>query len=266
MNSCSASRISSRLRLKIDQEISSSSGFAGYQRLTEINSRNIDVISEADLQRLEMVAASKDAWLVAYCAMIIAANTGVRGCELKRLRLKDVDLKGRRITITRKTTKTDAGARGVELNAMALAAMRRLVQRAEQLGSALPDYLLPADLSRHTKDRDPLKGKRGFDPTRHQESWRTAWTRFRKVAGFPDLGFHQLRHLFITRMAEEGVPLPVTQAMVGHTTAEVTRRYTHVSENAQRLAVEKLEATRKAPHFVDVFVDEPKGDEAKSLN
>jgi integrase len=144
--------------------------------------------------------------------------------------------------------------------------MRRLVQRAEQLGSALPDYLLPADLSRHTTDWDPLKGERGFDPTRHQESWRTAWTKLRKVAGFPNLGFHHLRHLFITRMAEQGVPLQVTQAMVGHTTAEATARYTHISENAQRLAVEKLEATRKAPHFVDVFVDEPKGGEAKSLN
>ena len=72
---------------------------SGYQRLTEINNRNFHVISEADLQRLEMVAASKDAWLVAYCAMIIIANPGVRGCELKRLRLKDVDLKGRGITI-----------------------------------------------------------------------------------------------------------------------------------------------------------------------
>jgi Phage integrase family len=81
-------------------------------------------------------------------------------------------------------------------------------------------------------------------------SWRTAWTKLRKVAGFADLGLHQLRHLFVTRMAEEGVPLPVTQAMVGHTTTEVTRRYTHISENAQRLAVEKLEETGKASHFV----------------
>jgi len=54
--------------------------------------------------------------------------------------------------------------------------------------------------------------------------------------------------------------------LVGHTTAEVTRRCTHISENAQRRAVEKLEATRKAPHFVDLFVDESEGEKAKSLN
>jgi len=54
--------------------------------------------------------------------------------------------------------------------------------------------------------------------------------------------------------------------MVGYTTAEVTRRYTHISENAQRLAVEKLEATRKAPQLVDLFVDESEGEKAKSLN
>ena len=44
-------------------------------------------------------------------------------------------------------------------------------------------YLLPADLSRHTKSTDPLKGGRGFDPTRHQTSWRTSWRSLRKAAG-----------------------------------------------------------------------------------
>ena len=248
-----------RGELRGDPEIKNS----GYQRLVETNSREIEAVSELDLQRLELVAASRDAWQVAHCAMIIAANTGLRGIELKRLRLKNVDLAAREITIIRKATKTDAGARSVYLNAMALAAMRRLVQRAELLGATLPDYLLPADLSRHTKATDPLKGKRGFDPKRHQESWSTTWGSLRKAAGFPNLGFHQLRHTFISRMAEEGVPLQITQAMVGHTTEEVTKRYTHISEKARRAAVEKLEAFRNPPSFVDAFVDESKADQSR---
>ena len=164
-----------------------------YQRLVETTRREIEAISETDLRRLEMVAASKDVWLVAYCAMVIAATTGIRGCELKRMRVKDVNQEARKITITPKATKTDAGARSVELNTIALGAIQRLVERAEKLGSPPHDYLLPADLSRHTKANDPLQGKRGFDPTRHQESWRTAWRNLCKVSGF-DFGFHQLRH------------------------------------------------------------------------
>lgn len=239
---------------------------SGYRRLVETNSREIEAISELDLRRLELVAASRDAWHVAHCVMIIAANTGVRGCELKRMRLKNIDLEGGSIAITRKATKTDAGARSICLNSMALAAMRRLVQRAELLGATSTDYLLPADLSKHTKADDPLKGQRGFDPTRHMESWTTAWKKLRQAAGFPHLGFHQMRHLFITRLAEQGTPLAITQRLVGHTSDEVTRRYTHISEQAQRAAVEKLEAMRNPPHFVDTFVDGPGGEKSKSLN
>lgn len=78
-----------------------------------------------------------------------------------------------------------------------------------------------------------------------------------QAAGLGKVRFHDLRHTFITRMAELGVPLPVTQATVGHMGDEITRHYTHISTNAARLAVEKLEQIRKAPQFVDVFVDAP---------
>jgi hypothetical protein len=55
---------------------------------------------------------------------------------------------------------------------------------AQMLGASHPDpYRLPADLSRHTKNTDPLKRSRGFDPTKHQTSWRTAWRSLRKAAG-----------------------------------------------------------------------------------
>jgi integrase len=43
-------------------------------------------------------------------------GTGMRGCELKRLLLKDVDLVGGTVTIRRGGTKTDAGARIIPLN------------------------------------------------------------------------------------------------------------------------------------------------------
>ena len=194
-------------------------------------------------------------------------TTGIRGGEIKRLRLGMVNIGARRIRITRKSTKTDAGARWVELNACALSPASRLYQRAQLLGASTADhFLLPADLSRHTKNTDPLKGRRGFDPTMHQMSWDTAWRNLRKAAGLHKLRFHSMRHTFITRLAEIGVPLEVTQSAVGHMSAAITRHYRHISDNVARAAVEKLDAIRKVPRFVDVFVDMPEEAKPKLLN
>jgi integrase len=153
------------------------------------------------------------------------------------------------------------------LNACALSAASRLYQRAQLLGASTADhFLLPADLSRHTKSTDPLKGRRCFDPTLHQMSWDTAWRNLRKAAGLDKLRFHSMRHTFITRLAEIGVPLEVTQAAVGHMSAAITRHYRHISDNVARAAVEKLDAIRKAPRFVDVFVEVPEEPKPKLLN
>jgi integrase len=161
----------------------------------------------------------------------------------------DVDLDLRRIRIRR--AKTDAGQRLVELNQAATEAVSKLYVRAQTLGASTPDhFLLPTDLSRHTKDCDPLKGGIGFDATKHQSSWRSAWRSLRKAAGLDGVRFHDLRRTFISLMAEHGVPLPVVQGMVGHMIARVTRHYTHVSSQAARKAVELLD-----PRFVENFVE-----------
>jgi integrase len=153
------------------------------------------------------------------------------------------------------------------LNRAATEAAMRLHRRAQLLGASQPDhFLLPADLSRHTKQTDPLKGQRGFDPTRHQMSWDTAWRRLRKAAGLPRLRFHSLRHTFITMQAERGTPLQVVQDLVGHMSSAVTRHYTHISDNVARAAVEKLDSIRQGPCFVDKFVDETAHAEIGSSN
>ena len=239
-----------------------------YRRLKEPESEVGRALTIEELQRLESTAATNPAWEVAYCAELLAANTGLRGGEIKKLRIGMVDLEHRSIRITRASTKTSAGARMVELNQAATEAVTRLYRRAQLLGASEPEhYLLPADLSRHTKTSDPLNGGRGFDPARHQMSWDTAWSNLRRAAGFENLRFHSLRHTFITMMAERGTPLAVTQAMVGHMSSAITRRYTHISQNAAREAVEKLDRIR--PVFVDVFVDESRAaveSEPKLLN
>ena len=55
-----------------------------------------------------------------------------------------------------------------------------------------------------------------------------------------EVGFHSLRHTFVSLCANTGVPLHIVQAIVGHTNAAMTRHYFHVSDDALRGAVAAL--------------------------
>ena len=237
-----------------------------YKRLREPKPEIGRALTLEEVGRLEAAAGMRDSFLVAYCAEVLAGCTGLRGCEIKRLRLGNIDIPNRRIRVTRQSTKSDAGARLVELNRDALLAVAKLYDRAQNLGACSPDhYLLPADLSRHTRKDDPLRGE-GFDPVHHQVSWNTAWRSLRKLAGLGTVRFHDMRHTFITMMGERGVPLQIVGAMVGHMSPEMVRYYTHISGNAARQAVEMLEKERTAPRFADTFADAPDSSDPKLLN
>jgi len=129
------------------------------------------------------------------------------------------------------------------LDQCAVWAFEKLVGRAHLIGSVnADDYLLPTDWARHTRSSDRLHGARGFDPRNHQTSWEWEWNKFRKAAGISHRRFHDLRHTYITRAAEAGVPDAVLQAQVGHVTKEMLRWYTHISSRAQHLAARRIEA------------------------
>jgi hypothetical protein len=69
-------------------------------------------------------------------------------------------------------------------------------------------YVCPTLLEKHTRQADPLHGSTGFD-VNHPQSSRD-----------------------ITRAAEAGVPLPVTQAQVGHMSVQMVEHYTHICQGA----------------------------------
>ena len=56
----------------------------------------------------------------------------------------------------------------------------------------------------------------------------------------PDASAHSLRHTFVTRAIEAGVPPHVVQAVVGHSSAAMTEHYTHLSDKAVLAAFEKI--------------------------
>jgi integrase len=73
------------------------------------------------------------------------------------------------------------------------------------------------------------------------------------VEALSGIGFHSMRHSFISRAAELGIPVSTIKDQVGHMSDEMTDHYIHIAEQAQRKAVEKMD-TESRP-FVDVLVD-----------
>jgi len=193
--------------------------------------------------RFWTTASSRPGWEAVSWLALLAANTGLRGGEIKRLRLRDVLLEKQIILVRRESTKTHAGERLIPLNAAASFAAERLLDRAKTLGAYLPEhFLLPADNGKHTKESDATC--LGYDPNNHQKSWRTAWRSLTRAAGLRGLRFHDLRHSFITKLAEAGVPLQVTMSLAGHMSSAMSRHYTHISDSAVRRAVDAIPCER----------------------
>ena len=57
-----------------------------------------------------------------------------------------------------------------------------------------------------------------------------------------EVGFHSLRHTFVSICANSGVPLHIVQSIVGHTNPAMTAHYFHVADDALLRAVQALPA------------------------
>ena len=61
----------------------------------------------------------------------------------------------------------------------------------------------------------------------------------------PEATFHSLRHTFVSLSANAGVPLPIVQSIVGHTSTAMTRHYYHENVDALKQAVAAIPAIGK---------------------
>jgi integrase len=216
--------------------------------------------------RLLQVAGLASPTAVAPYAAVLAFATGMRRREIQQLRIGSIHLDENKpfLYVSRCTTKTNAGARYVALDTMARWALGRLLARAKLLGATEAEhYLLPTLLDRHTKPGDPLRGQSGYDPLHAQSSWEAEWNALRKAAKIQHRRFHDLRHTYISRAAEAGVPLQVIQGQVGHISAQMTQHYTHISTTANQDAATLIE--QKSPSLLlhlgnhDVFTGQEGG-------
>lgn len=198
------------------------------------------------MQRLLRTAVMKPEWETAYLAAILGLNTTARGCELKGLQWLDIDLFQRTITIRK--TKTAAGERMIPLTSVAASALARLRTCAESFGPVEPSpYVFAAFVPKFNFNDTKVVGYSltGYDPTKHIDSWRTAWRSLTKKAGLSGFRFHDLRHGAITSLAESGAADSTIMAIAGHVSRKMLERYSHVRMEAKRTAMEALSNSGK---------------------
>lgn len=128
-------------------------------------------------EKLRLICAAKTnpEWASARLALTLALNTTMRGCEIKGLQWRDVNLMDRTLTI--RHSKTEAGERVIPLNPDAFATTLELRERAKAFfGDNLsPDwYLFPSGEGQGPM-LGPNKAEVKPDPTKPMTTWRTAW-------------------------------------------------------------------------------------------
>jgi integrase len=187
------------------------------------------VLTTEEQERLFEVAKANPEWQHVYCAGVLAANTSMRGVEIKHIRRKDVDLDAKALHIRK--SKNEGSKRVLPLNEEALDAVKMMIARADQLGHTDQGHYLWCANQHHT-----------FDPTHPAAKWDTAWRALRDAAGLKGLRFHDLRHTVVTRLLEAGEPDHVVESITGHLSRRMLEHYSHIRLVAKKQALDKLVA------------------------
>ena len=112
----------------------------GYVRLRQDQPEIPRAMTLEEQQRLLNTAASRSEWQVVYWYSIIALDTTASNCELRGLRLRDVNLYSRDDHVQPEQAKNRYRVRTIPLTGEALDAMQRLLDRARSLGSFEPHH------------------------------------------------------------------------------------------------------------------------------
>lgn len=213
---------------------------AGYKRLRQMKSKIGRAASKEQLTRIFAEAKKNDYWQVAmYCAAV-AVGTGCRGCEIRTLRIGDIDLEGSKIKVRAEIAK-NRSAREPLLMALAEWGLRQLLLRAQALGATEPHhYLLPLNVSKSRKLAKVTDKK--WDVDRPMTTWVKSWRKLMVASDMKGFRFHDLRHTFRTLGAEAGVPLEVMMAQLGHMDRETSLEYVHIQQRALQRAKQLIES------------------------
>jgi integrase len=208
---------------------------------------NVGQAISADDENKLLIACNQSLSPSLFPLFILAIDTGLRASELRALRCKDLTITwsagpiGCGELVVPKS-KTEAGkGRSIPLTQRGCAILSNWLARFP--AATADHYVFP----RHSV-RMVSGGKESIIcavvPGEQVQSWQRAW---RKVLKDADLKYrwHDLRHTFVTRLAENpNISEETIRALAGHVSKEMLQRYSHIRVAAKRDAIAALERDR----------------------
>ena len=149
--------------------------------------------------------------------VLLALNSGLRRGELFQLDWSDVDFNRNCLTVKSEGAKSGK-ARTVPLNKEASFTLRKW--KTNQDGCGLV-----------------FAGANGQE----LDNVYKAWSGLLKQAGIENFRFHDMRHDFASQLVMKGVSLYVVKELLGHSTIQVTERYSHLAPRQLEEAVSLLD-------------------------
>jgi integrase len=241
-------------------------------RMWEAISADVDFLKEspspgralaAEEETRLLDAASKSRCRSLYPVVMLAINTGMRASEIRGLKWEQVDFLGNALTVGKSKTAAGTG-RVIPLNPRAVAVLEHW--RAVFTEAQPEHYVFPHEKYGLAGNERKLCAYEVV-PTEPMHRWKVAWESARKTAKV-DCRFHDLRHTFISRLAESQASDSTIMALAGHVSRAMMERYSHIRMEAKRQAVDTLSGkdfdSGVAQNWAQYFVSES-DDEAKSL-
>lgn len=158
--------------------------------------------------------------------VLVAARTGLRFSELLALEWESVNL-SKRILCVRKACVM--GVTGTPKNGKI-----RYIPLTQDVINALLAL--------------PRKGSLVFHLEKkliNYSTGRYVITRMCELAGIQVIGWHSLRHTFASHLVSKGASLKAVQELLGHSTINMTLRYSHLNQEDLRNTIKLLEPERK---------------------
>lgn len=97
-----------------------------------------------------------------------------------------------------------------------------------------------AILARQPRTQSPYVFPFLADSSQPRSTELSLWRKVRRQARIEDVRLHDLRHTFASHAVMRSVPLPVVSRLLGHSRAQMTMRYAHVSDRETESAAERV--------------------------
>lgn len=149
--------------------------------------------------------------------IVFALNTGMRKSEILSLKIQDIDFSRRICTVMKSKNKEK---RGIPLNS---SAMEVITKQSKVI--PISGYIFSTGNGTKITSRNLSR----------------AFTKAVIKSGIKNFRFHDLRHSFATRLAQNGIDLYKVSKLLGHKDITTSQRYAHHCPESLRDGVEVLD-------------------------